>query len=303
MLELINVKKYFQKRISSWSRVRDFFSPKYERFEALKWINFQVKQWEKVAFIWPNWAWKSTTIKCMLWIMHNDEWEIRLFWKDPRKYRKDLSASVSSVFGQRSQLLYTLPLRDSFWFFKIIYGIPDQQFNDRLNKFIERFKIQDFIDTPVRKLSLWQRMKWEIIASLLHGPKALFLDEPTVGLDIIAKKVMYEILMEIHKEENITIFLTSHDLKDVETICNRAIIINSGEILFDWSLYKLFKNYWNKKTILFKEYWSLDYKRFDIENDPKVLEIKIKEIFDTYKVEDLKVENVQMEDVIQRFYK
>ena len=226
MLIVKNVKKIFKKRIKNWSWFKNLFTPKYEDFHALKWINFEINQWEKVAFIWPNGAWKSTTIKAILGILHYDKWEIKVRGMDPRKQRKEISKFTSSVFGQRSQLLYHLPLMDSFNFFRIIYDIPQDVFEKRLDRFVTRFGIQEFINQPVRKLSLGQRMKWEIVASLLHSPKAIFLDEPTVWLDIIAKKVLYEILNEIHKEENITIFLTSHDLKDVENLCDRTVVIN-----------------------------------------------------------------------------
>lgn len=283
--------------------MKDFFHPNFSNFYALNDVSFDVQQGEKVAFIWPNGAGKSTTIKAILWILHYDEGNISIFGKDPKKQRKEIARLTSSVFGQRSQLLYHLPLIDSFNFFKIIYDIPTDIFNERLEKFIKKFWIESFLYQPVRKLSLGQRMKGEIIASLLHGPKAIFLDEPTVGLDIIAKKVLYEILNEIHKEENITIFLTSHDLDDIENICDRALVINRGEILYDGQLKDLMKQYANKKFIKFKEKDSLEWENIEIENTPELIQKAVKHLLEQKNIEDITIENMPMEEVIEEFYK
>ncbi len=302
MLEVKNVKKDFKRRIKTWKWVKDLFAPKHEKFHALKGISFNIQQWEKVAFIWPNGAGKSTTIKAILWILHYDSWKIRIFDKDPMVEREEIAKQTASVFGQRSQLLYHLPLIDSFNFFRIMYDIPQDKFDERLNKFSEKFWLKEFLDQPVRKLSLGQRMKWEIVASLLHEPKAIFLDEPTVGLDIIAKKVLYEILNEINKKENVTIFLTSHDLNDIENLCDRAIIINKWEILYDWQLEDLMTTHANKKFIRYKSKDTLQREEIVIENDPQVVQKTLKFLFENKEVEDVKVENVPLEDVIEEFY-
>ena len=171
-----------------------------------------------------------------------------------------------------------------------------------MNKFSEKFWLKEFLDQPVRKLSLGQRMKWEIVASLLHEPKAIFLDEPTVWLDIIAKKVLYDILNEINKKENVTIFLTSHDLNDIENLCDRAIIINKWEILYDWQLEDLMATKANKKFIRYKSKDTLQREEIVIENDPQVVQKTLKFLFENKEVEDVKVENVPLEDVIEEFY-
>ena len=302
MLEVKNVKKDFNRRIKTWKRMKDFFAPKYEKFHALKGITFDIQQWEKVAFIWPNGAVKSTTIKAILWILHYDSGKIRIFGKDPLTEREEIAKQTASVFGQRSQLLYHLPLIDSFNFFRIMYDIPQDKFDERLNKFSEKFGLKEFLDQPVRKLSLGQRMKWEITASLLHEPKAIFLDEPTVWLDIIAKKVLYEILNEINKKENVTIFLTSHDLNDIENLCDRAIIINKWEILYDWQLEDLMATQANKKFIRYKAKDTLQREEIVIDNDAETVQKALKYLFENKEVEDVKVENVPLEDVIEEFY-
>ena len=303
MLEVKNVKKDFKRRLKTWKWVKDIFAPKHEKFHALKGISFNIQQWEKVAFIWPNGAGKSTTIKAILWILHYDSWKIRIFDKDSMTEREEIAKQTASVFCLLFQLLYHLPLIDSFNFFKIMYDIPQDKFDERLNKFSEKFWLKEFLDQPVRKLSLGQRMKWEIVASLLHEPKAIFLDEPTVWLDIIAKKVLYEILNEINKKENVTIFLTSHDLNDIENLCDRAIIINKWEILYDWQLEDLMATHANKKFIRYKSKDTLQREEIVIENDPQVVQKTLKFLFENKEVEDVKVENVPLEDVIEEFYR
>ena len=303
MLQVHHIVKKFNIRKKSQSKLKDFFRPQYSDFYALKDVSFEVKQGEKVAFIWPNGAGKSTTIKAILGILHYDAGEIKVFDKDPKQQRKEISKLTSSVFGQRSQLLYHLPLMDSFNFFKIIYEIPDEMFQQRLERFVEKFWVSEFLYQPVRKLSLGQRMKGEIIASLLHAPKAIFLDEPTVWLDIVAKKVLYEILNEIHKKEQITIFLTSHDLNDIEKLCDRAIVINRGTLLYDGQLTDLMQEYANKKFIRYKEADSLDWETIEIENQPALLQKAVKHLLETKNIEDITIENLPLEEVIEEFYK
>ena len=157
-----------------------------------------------------------------------------------------------------------------------MYDIPKDKFEERLDKFANKFGLNEFLDQPVRKLSLGQRMKWEIVASLLHEPKAIFLDEPTVWLDIVAKKILYEILNDINKKENVTIFLTSHDLNDIENLCDRAIIINRWEILYDGQLDDLMATHANKKFIRYKAKDTLQREEIVIENDPEILHKTLK---------------------------
>jgi len=302
MLKVNNISKYFYIKKKIWKKFWIFPKYKKEKFEALKNINFQIKQWEKVAFIGPNGAWKSTTIKCILGILHYDKWNISLFWLNPKKDREKIAQNVASVFGQRSQLMYHLPLKDSFDFLKIVYNIEDKQYKKRLDFLVNKFQIQDFLNQPVRKLSLWQRMKWEIIAALLHSPKAIFLDEPTVWLDIVAKKTMYEVLLQIHKEENITIFLTSHDIRDIQALCDRTIIINKWELLFDGKLTNLFKNYANSKIIKYKYMQDINWKIKEVENTPEILEKEIKNIIEWGKLEDMTIEDIPLEEIIEKFY-
>ena len=301
MLEVENVSKHFKIKKKIWKK---FIFPVYEKekFYALKNISFQIKQWEKIAFIGPNGAGKSTMIKCILWILHYDEWNINIFWLNPKNDREKIAYQVASVFWQRSQLMYHLPLKDSFNFLKIVYSIDEASFRQRLTYLVEKFEIKDFLNQPVRKLSLWQRMKWEIIAALLHKPKAIFLDEPTIWLDIIAKKTLYEVLNKIHKEENITIFLTSHDIEDIQALCNRTIIINKWEKLFDGSIKELFQKYANKKIIKYRLNTDIDYKIKEVENKADILQKELDILIKQPNLEDLTIEDVPLEEIIKQFY-
>jgi len=301
MLKVENVSKYFKIKKKIWKK---FIFPVYEKekFYALKNISFQIKQWEKIAFIGPNGAGKSTMIKCILWILHYDEWNINIFWLNPKNDREKIAYQVASVFWQRSQLMYHLPLKDSFNFLKIVYSIDEASFRQRLTYLVEKFEIKDFLNQPVRKLSLWQRMKWEIIAALLHKPKAIFLDEPTIWLDIIAKKTLYEVLNKIHKEENITIFLTSHDIEDIQALCNRTIIINKWEKLFDGSIKELFQKYANKKIIKYRLNTDIDYKIKEVENKADILQKELDILIKQPNLEDLTIEDVPLEEIIKQFY-
>ena len=302
MLEATHVHKQFKQKQPSKSKRRDFFRPQYKPFHALKDISFSIKQGEKVAFIGPNGAGKSTMIKALLGILHYDQWSIRVNWLDPNTHRKDIATITSSVFGQRSQLLYHLPLVDSFDFFRVVYQIPKEQYVKRRNRLVEQFGIGNFLHQPVRKLSLGQRMKGEIIASLLHSPKIIFLDEPTVWLDIVAKKVLYDVLLDIHKRENITIFLTSHDMNDVEVLCERGIIINQWSILYDGWIEQLMRTYANKKIITYKDAHHIDWQQVEIDNDPALIKTTITDLFTHKHIEDMHIVPIPLEEIIEQFY-
>ncbi len=245
-IKVKNLTKNFKIEVKkSWfkNRIKSLFKPEYKTFKAVDNINFEVKTWEKVAFLWPNWAWKSTTIKMLTWILERTSGELSVLWIDPSKDRKKLVYKIWAVFGQISRLWYHLIPKDTFTLFWKIFDIPDEKFKERLNYLTKEFEIEKFIELPVRKLSLGQRMRCEVVASLLHSPEVIFLDEPTIGLDMVAKEKLREVINKINKEENTTILLTSHDIWDIEKICDRVIIINYGRILYDGSLEKLKKKH------------------------------------------------------------
>src|SRR5574343_742037 len=254
MNEAINIsnltKKFSYKeksRQAGW--LKNIFFPKTREILAVDDIAFSIKKGERVAFIGPNGAGKSTTIKMMTGILFPTSGEIDILGLDPTKDRKKLAYEIGTVFGQRSQLLPNLPLTDSLEFFGVMYDMSDEEIKKRISELVELFDLRPFITQPVRKLSLGQRMRVEVAASLIHKPKIILLDEPTIGLDVVVKKTLRDLLLKINKEENTTIFLTSHDVGDIESLCNRTIIINHGTIIKDLPTQDLAKTFVYEKYI------------------------------------------------------
>lgn len=229
--------------------VRALVKPEYREIEAVHGINLEVEKGELMAFLGPNGAGKSTTIKMLTGILHPTSGRMSVLGLDPQKQRKALSFRIGSVFGQKSQLWFHLPPIDSFRLLGAIYEMDKTVLDKRISEVTELFDIKEFIDTPVRKLSLGQRMRCEFAASILHRPEIIFLDEPTIGLDVIVKQSIRDLILRLNKEEKTTIFLTSHDIGDVEQLCSRAVIVNHGRIVMDSSIKELKYGYLNRKII------------------------------------------------------
>jgi len=201
--------------------------------KAVDGITLDVPAGQSVAFIGPNGAGKSTTIKILTGILHPSSGSVRVLGLTPWKERRKLAQHIGAVFGQRSQLWYHLPARDTFELIARIYGLERGTFHQMRDALVERFALGAFMDTPVRKLSLGQRMRAEVAASLLHRPKILFLDEPTIGLDAIARQELRDLVREWNAREGVTIFLTSHDAGDIEHVADRVVVINHGRVVVD----------------------------------------------------------------------
>lgn len=229
--------------------LKSIIKPKYKEVNAVKNINFEVEKGEIIAFIGPNGAGKSTTIKMLTGILYPSNGEIRVLGLDPTKERKKLSYEIGTVFGQKEQLWTHLTPYDNFKFFGAIYDIPEYQVEKKIEELKTLFELGEFINTPVRNLSLGQRIRCEIVASLIHEPKVLFLDEPTIGLDPVVKENIRTLIKRMNKEYKTTIFLTSHDTLDIEKLCKRVIIINNGSIVLDDSMDNLKYHYLNKKIL------------------------------------------------------
>ena len=212
-------------------------------------ISFSVEEGEAVAFIGPNGAGKSTTIKMLTGILYPTSGDISVLGLNPSKDRVKLSYSIGSVFGQKEQLWVHLTAYENFKFFGSIYDIKKDELESRIDHLAGIFDIKSFMDQPVKSLSLGQRMKCEIVASLLHNPKMLFFDEPTIGLDPIAKETLRKLIKKINRELGTTILFTSHDVGDIEEVCKRVIIINDGKIVLDDSMRNLKYHYLNKKLV------------------------------------------------------
>ncbi len=231
------------------SSLRSIVRPDFQRVEAVRGISFAVEPGELLAFIGPNGAGKSTTIKMLTGILYPSSGQAQVLGLTPWRDRRKLAYKIGSVFGQKPQLWYHLPPIDTFYLFSKIYELEERAFKQRLNFLIEAFEIGDLVTTPVRKLSLGQRMRCEIAASLLHRPQVIFLDEPTIGLDVVAKQQIRDTIKGLHEEEGTTIFLTSHDAGDIESICKRVIVVNHGTILYDDRLSALKRRYLTRKEI------------------------------------------------------
>jgi ABC-2 type transport system ATP-binding protein len=220
-----------------------------EEIVAVAGISLSVPAGQSLAFIGPNGAGKSTTIKMLTGILTPTSGSARVLDFVPWKERGKLTYYIGAVFGQRSQLWYHLPPRDTFELLARVYNLQPERFKKRRDLLIERFALGSFLDTPVRRLSLGQRMRAEIAASLLHDPRVIFLDEPTIGLDVIARQELRDLIREWNQQEGVTVFLTSHDAGDIERVAKRAIVINHGRIVFDDKVSTMRRRYLNSKIL------------------------------------------------------
>lgn len=258
-IEAKGLNKLYRARIKEEGLGASFHAivkPTYKEIQAVDGISFSVEQGEILAFIGPNGAGKSTTIKMLTGILHPSSGEISVLGLDPVKQRRKLSYRIGTVFGQKSQLWFHLPPTDSFALLGAIYDVDKDTLRKRITELTEAFELGDLLKTPVRKLSLGQRIRCEVAASLIHAPDILFLDEPTIGLDVVVKQRIRELILRMNREQGATIFLTSHDTGDVEQVCKRAIVIDHGQIILDQPVKKLRYDYLNRKIIAV---------RFDVE--------------------------------------
>src|SRR5437763_8410113 len=228
--------------------LRSFVAPQYREREAVKQISFSLEPGEILAFIGPNGAGKSTTIKMLTGILYPSDGKAHVLGLTPWQQRRKLAFHIACVFGQKSQLWYHLPPQDTFGLLARIYELDMNEYRKRRDFLVDVFDIADYMRTPARKLSLGERMRCELAAALMHKPSVVFLDEPTIGLDVIAKQRIRELIGQLNVEEGVTIFLTSHDAGDIEQVCRRAIVINHGEIILYSPLAKMKREYLQVKT-------------------------------------------------------
>lgn len=236
MIEANNLYKVFKTpvvREGRFSGLRSLFAREYTRKEAVRGISFQIDQGEFVGYIGPNGAGKSTTIKMLTGILHPTTGEVVVGGYSPHQERRKAVRNLGVVFGQRSQLWWDLPVKDSYDILAKMYNVPESVKRRRIDQFAELLDLYEFWTTPVRKLSLGQRMRADLAAALLHNPDVLFLDEPTIGLDVNAKRNIRRFLKQLNEDFGKTILLTTHDMDDIEQLCNRVMVINHGELTFD----------------------------------------------------------------------
>ncbi|MFT3871880.1 MAG: ATP-binding cassette domain-containing protein [Nocardioides sp.] len=217
---------------------------------AVQHLSFTVDSGEMVGYIGPNGAGKSTTIKMLTGILVPTSGRLRVAGLDPQRQRVELAKRIGVVFGQRTTLWWDLPLRDSFELLQKIYRVPDSAFRRNLTTYVELLGLEDLLDTPVRQLSLGQRMRGDITAALLHDPEILYLDEPTIGLDVVSKGRLREFLRTLNVERGTTLMLTTHDLDDIEALCERVLVIDHGALVFDGSLTALQRQVDSQRTLV-----------------------------------------------------
>jgi ABC-2 type transport system ATP-binding protein len=293
-------------------------SPQYIVKEAVRGVTFEVTQGELVAFIGPNGAGKSTTIKMLTGILHRTTGDLSVLGLDPARDRRTLAYRIGSVFGQKAQLFYHLPALETFELLGRIYEVDRAAYRSRLSFLADAFELGEFLRTPVRKLSLGQRMRCEIAAALLHAPEVLFLDEPTIGLDVIAKQKIREVVKYLNRTHGTTIFLTSHDAGDIETLADRTIVINFGEVVFDGPTDEFRRTYVRGKTVELSVEGSVNSislpgvkvvsrteSSIRLELDVAITSIAdlLQHVAQRYVVRDLNVFEPPMEEVIASIYR
>lgn len=318
-IEVKQINKTFKVPVKEKGRfgtLKTFFNRKYKEVKAINNISFSIKKGEIVGYIGPNGAGKSTTIKVLSGILVPDSGSVIIDKKVPWKERKEYVGQIGVVFGQRSQLWWDIPAIDTFNLLKDIYKIPEEKYQKKLNELIDLLNLKDIVNVPVRQLSLGQRMRCEIAASLIHSPKILFLDEPTIGLDAISKKIVRDFIKKLNKKDNVTVILTTHDMTDIEALAKRIILIGKGKVLYDGTLKKLKDNYdylrkitikTNDKLTLEKDYIVEEHKTKD--TIEYVIDIRKVEISDFIKlisskisIIDIDIDSGNIDDLIVRLY-
>ena len=330
MIKVQNVSKEFTKVIKDAGlkgSIKSLFHKKTEIVKAVDDISFEVEEGEILGFIGPNGAGKSTAIKMLTGILTPSSGEIVINGQVPYKNRKKYVKEIGVVFGQRTQLWWDLPLSETFTVLKEIYQIEDKAFKERMDFLNQVLELEPFITSPVRTLSLGQRMRADIAASMIHNPKVLFLDEPTIGLDVVVKDNIRKAIAEINKNEKTTIILTTHDLSDIELLCKRIVMIDKGKKVYDGELDRMKEKYGkmreihinlksvdDMKKLSFAEKFGLSEDDLEINVDGKKAVVKFNSskaqvsdmlsyILATITVKDIAVSEADIEEIIRRLYK
>lgn len=297
--------------------LKSFFKREYTYIDAVKNVSFSIEKGEIVGYIGPNGAGKSTTIKMLSGILLPTAGNIRVNGLDPFKDRKKYVSNIGVVFGQRSQLSWDIPAEDTFDLLKDIYDLSDKEYQKTKTELVNLLNIQEVMKQPVRSLSLGQRMRCEIAASLLHKPKILFLDEPTIGLDAESKKIVRDFIKKLNKNHKTTVILTTHDMTDIEALAKRIILIGKGELLYDGSLSNLKKKYGSYKEVLVSTNEKIDKIRlkgiikkskningysFIIDSNVLSLSKLLNNLSLKYVINDIDIKNESIDDVILKLY-
>lgn len=317
-IEAHNLKKMYRTPLKGSTLLHSFFARKYKENTALKDISFSIPKGELVGFIGPNGAGKTTTMKILAGILYPTQGTVRVLGYTPFEKKHEYLRQIGFVMGQKNQLIWDLPAMETFLLNKEVYSIPQSTYRTRLTELVELLEAQDFLDQPVKTLSLGQRMRAELIASLLHQPKILFLDEPTIGLDIFAQTTIISFIQEYQKRHNSTIMLTSHYMQDVQRLANRIIMIDQGQIKFDGSMQHLIDTYTEEKTITItiphklgtKEReilknirYTYQFPQLHVHVPKKQVPTILTSILSKLEYTDLTIENETLEDIIKKKFR
>jgi ABC-2 type transport system ATP-binding protein len=314
-----NLKKYYQahqKEPGLRGSLKSLFKRKYYDIKAVDGISFTIQKGELVGFIGPNGAGKTTTLKCLSGLLYPSGGQVRVLGFDPWLRKHEFLKQISLVMGQKNQLWWDLPAMETFLLNKEIYEIPQDKFKETLDKLIKLLEVEEIVNVQVRKLSLGQRMKCELIAALLHSPQVLFLDEPTIGLDVVMQQKIRDFIKEYNREFDSTIILTSHYMGDVQQLCKRVIIIDKGKIVFDGQLSEIVQKYADHKLLEIVLDKEINLRKLaelgEVKeyNFPRVI-LKVKKedsnqiaakLLRSYPVQDLNITESSIEDIIRELF-
>lgn len=319
-IEVNNISKAYkisQRKSGIPGMVANLIVPKYEKKEAVSDISFSIEKGEMVGFIGPNGAGKSTTIKMLSGILYPDKGEIKVNGYIPYKQRKQYVGKIGVVFGQKSQLQWDLPVKDSFELLKAIYNIPNDVYAKNYDRFVEMLEMSGFINQPVRQLSLGQRMRADIAAALLHSPEIVFFDEPTIGVDVVGKESIRNFIKELNREDKVTMIFTTHDMQDIEKTCNRLVIINDGSIIYDGGLNGIRQIHGAERQIdvffagdesvapienVIKVDVDNRHKQFIFDSNKVSINDLMSHLLNSYSVKDINISEPDIESIIRKIY-
>ena len=322
IVEVAHLGKIFTRRVRAGGvrgLLRSYLHPRHESIEAVHDLHLQMLAGDSLALIGPNGAGKSTTIKMLTGIMHPTSGHATVLGMVPWRQRTQLAMNIATVFGQRSQLWYHLPAGETFDLLARIYEIPSAEYRTRRAELVRRFELEPLLGSAVRKLSLGQRMRCEIAASLLHRPRILFLDEPTIGLDVIAKQQIRLLIRELNQNEGVSVLLTSHDAGDIEHLCKRVIVINHGTVMFDDRVSTLRRRYLRRKVIDLRLKEELETLpdlpgvailkargfgvKLEVDTERQSIEQVMATLMGTLSIADITIEDPPMEEIIAVMYR
>lgn len=327
IIDVENLRKDFKSytsRSGLKGAFRDLLNRNYKVISAVDDISLKVKQGEMVGYIGENGAGKSTTIKMLTGILQPTSGIVCVNGMDPHKERERFTQTIGVVFGQRSQLWWDIAVQESFRLLKKVYKVSDQDYNEHMGHVITTLDIGPLLDKPVRKLSLGQRMRCELAAALIHNPPLLFLDEPTIGLDVLVKLKIREFLKEINEKYKTTILLTTHDLSDIEALCERVIMLDEGKIIYDGGLVDLRSNWGDGKELQIQfadpvtltaldrltADLSVEWQEGERENvwsanvsdEKDIVSALISKVVSKYQINDIKINEISTEEIVRNIY-